>query len=56
MQWSTTQPENKSEVMPSAATWVDQEIIIILILIYLILKWDKLEKGRGHMMSLICGI
>ena len=40
--------------MPSAATWVDQEIILILI--YLILKWDKLEKGRGHMMSLICGI
>ena len=35
--------------MPFAATWVDQEIIILS-------GVSQLEKDKYHMLSLVCGI
>ena len=40
---------NKNEIMPSAATWVDLEIIILN-------EVSQKEKDKYHMISLICGI
>ena len=39
----------KNEIMPFAATWMDLEIIILS-------KVSPKEKGKYHMISLICGI
>ena len=39
----------KNEVMPFAATWMDLEIIILS-------EVSQREKGKYHMISLICGI
>ena len=39
----------KKEIMPFAATWVDLEIIILS-------EVSQTEKGKYHMVSLICGI
>ena len=39
----------KNEIMPSAATWEDQEIITLS-------KISQTEKDKYHMISLICGI
>ena len=36
----------KIEIMPSAATWMDLEIVIL----------SKTEKDKYHMMLLICGV
>ena len=36
----------KNEIMPSAATWMDLEIVIL----------SKTEKDKYHMMLLICGV
>ena len=36
----------KNEIMSFAATWMDLEIVIL----------SKSDKGRYHMISLICGI
>ena len=38
-----------NEIMPSAATWMDLEIIIQS-------EVSQKEKDKYHMMSLICGI
>ena len=39
----------KNEIMPSAATWMDLEIIILS-------KVSQKEQDKYHMISLICGI
>ena len=39
----------KNEIMPSSATWEDQEIITLS-------KISQTEKDKYHMISLICGI
>ena len=39
----------KNEMMPSAATWMDTEIIILS-------EVSQKEKDKYHMISLICGI
>ena len=39
----------KSEIMPSAATWMDLEIIILS-------EVSQTEKDKYHMISLTCGI
>ena len=39
----------KNEIMPSAATWMDLEIIILS-------KVSQTEKDKYHMISLTCGI
>ena len=39
----------KNEILPFAATWMDLEIIILS-------EVSQTEKGKYHMISLICGI
>ena len=39
----------KNEIMPFALTWMDLEIIILS-------EVSQTEKGKYHMVSLICGI
>ena len=39
----------KNEIMPFAATWIDQGIIILS-------GVSQLEKDKYHMISLVCGI
>ena len=39
----------RNEIMPSAATWMDLEIIILS-------KVSQKEKEKYHMISLTCGI
>ena len=39
----------KNEIMPSTATWMDLEMIILS-------EVSQEEKDKCHMMSLICGI
>ena len=39
----------KNEIMPFAATWMEQEIIILS-------KVSQKEKDKYHMISLTCGI
>ena len=39
----------KDEMMPSAATWIQQEGIILS-------KVSQKEKDKYHMISLICGL
>ena len=39
----------KNEIMPSAATWMDREIVILS-------KVSQTEKDKYHMLSLTCGI
>ena len=39
----------KDEILPSAATWMDLEIIILS-------KVSQIEKENHYMISLICGI
>ena len=39
----------KNEIMPFAATWLDQGIIILS-------GVSQLEKDKYHMISLVCGI
>ena len=39
----------KNEIMSFAATWMDQEIIILS-------EVSQKEKDKYHMISLICGI
>ena len=39
----------KNEIMPSAVTWMDLEIIILS-------EVSQKEKDKYHMISLICGI
>ena len=47
MEYSSTIKEN--EIKPSAATWMDLEMIILN-------EISQTEKGKCHMMSLPCGI
>ena len=47
MEYSSTTKEN--EIKPSAATWMDLEMIILN-------ETSQTEKGKCHMMSLPCGI
>ena len=44
-----TEVKKKNEIMPFAATWMDLEIIILS-------EVSQTEKGKYHMISLICGI
>ena len=39
----------KNEIMPSATTWVDLEMIILS-------EVSQTEKDKYHMIALICGI
>ena len=39
----------ENEIMPSAATWMDLEIVILS-------EVSQTEKEKYHMTSLICGI
>ena len=39
----------KNEIMPSAATWMDLEMIILI-------EVSHTEKDKYHRISLICGI
>ena len=39
----------KNEIMPFAATWMDLEIIILS-------EANQTEKGKYHMILLICGM
>ena len=39
----------KSKIMPFAATWMDLEIIILS-------EVSQTQKGKYHMISLLCGI
>ena len=39
----------KNEIVPFAATWMDLDIIILS-------ELSQTEKGKYHMISLICGI
>ena len=39
----------KNEIMPSATTWIDLEIITLS-------EVNQKEKDKYHMISLICGI
>ena len=39
----------KNKIMPSAATWMDLEVIILS-------EVSQKEKDKHHMISLICGI
>ena len=39
----------KNEIMPSAVTWMDIEIIILS-------EVSQTEKDKYHMTSLVCGI
>ena len=48
-QWNTDSALRKNERMPSAATWMQPEIIILS-------KISHKEKDKNHMISLICGI
>ena len=41
--------QKKNEIMPSAATWIDLEIIILS-------EISQTEKDRYHMILLTCGI
>ena len=41
--------KKKNEIMPFAATWMDLEIIILS-------EVNQKEKGKYHVISLICGI
>ena len=47
MEYSSAIKEN--EIMPSAATWMDLEILILS-------EASQTEKDKYHMVSLICGI
>ena len=49
LQWNTTQPQKRTEIMPFAVTWMDLEIIILS-------EVSQKEKDKYHMISLICGI
>ena len=40
---------NKNKVMPSVASWMDLETVILS-------KGSQTEKEKYHMISLICGI
>ena len=39
----------KNKIMPSAATWMDLEVIILS-------EVSQKEKDKHHMISLMCGI
>ena len=41
--------KKKTKAMPSAATWMDPEIVILS-------EVSKRENDKYHVMSLICGI
>ena len=41
----------KNQIMASAATWMDLEIIILILS-----EASQKEKDKYHMISLICGI
>ena len=48
MWWNITQPLKKNKIMPSAATWMSLEIILLS-------EVSRTEKGK-YMISLICEI
>ena len=41
--------KKKNEIMPSIATWMDREMILLS-------EVSETEKDKYHMISLICGI
>ena len=49
MQWSTTQPYKKNEIIPFAATWMQLESLILS-------EVSQKEKEKYHMISFICRI
>ena len=48
VQWNTTQPQEKNEIMPFAATWMELEIFILS-------EVSQKEKDK-YRISLICGM
>ena len=49
MQWNTTQPLKKNEILLFAATWRDLEGIMLS-------EISQTEKDKYGMISLICGL
>ena len=47
IQWNTTWPVKKNEIMPFAATWMQLEILILS-------EVSKKKKDKHHMIALIC--
>ena len=49
IQWNTTQPLKKNEIMAFAVTWMNLETIILS-------EVTQTGGDKHHMISLICGI
>ena len=49
IQWNTTQPLKRNEILPFAAKWMDLDVLMLG-------EISQTEKDKYCMISLICGI